>query len=55
MRRLSEMKRYVGYLYLAPAIILLGVFVFYPLIYTIYLSFFDWNMVAPTKEFVGFA
>lgn len=49
------MKRYIGYIYLAPAVILLGIFVFYPLIYTIYLSFFDWNMVSPIKDFVGFA
>lgn len=26
---------------------------FWPFLYTIYLSFFDWNMIKPTKEFVG--
>ena len=26
---------------------------FYPLLYTFYLSFFEWNMVKPVKKFVG--
>ena len=43
------------YLFLFPAAAVLAIFMFYPLIYTIYLSFFDWNMVKPVKEFVGFA
>ena len=40
-------------LLLLPAIIFLGLFVFWPTIYTLYLSFFDWNMLAPKKNFVG--
>lgn len=47
------MKRYVGYLYLAPAIILLGVFVFYPLIYTIYLSFLTGIWWPPLKNLLA--
>ena len=42
------MKRYVGYLYLAPAIILLGVFVLSIDLYDLF-EFFDWNMVAPLR------
>lgn len=30
-----------------------AVFMFYPLFYTLYLSFFEWNMVKPVKKFVG--
>ena len=30
-------------------------FVGYPIVYTVYLSFFDWNGMAPTKQFVGIA
>ncbi|MBS4191878.1 sugar ABC transporter permease [Bacillus sp. FJAT-49705] len=41
------------YLFLAPAIVLLLVFTVIPMVYTLYLSFFDWNMISPTKEFVG--
>ncbi|WP_156302474.1 carbohydrate ABC transporter permease [Salinicoccus sp. YB14-2] len=47
-------KKYTNYLLLAPALILLAIFTIGPLIYTIYLSFFDWNMISPTKTFVGF-
>lgn len=42
------------FLFLLPAIIIFAVFVFWPIIYTIYLSFFDWNMISPVKQFVGF-
>ena len=34
---------------------LFALFIGYPIIYTIYLSFFEWNGMAPTKKFVGFA
>lgn len=38
---------------LLPAFIFFGLFMFWPTLYTFYLSFFDWNMISPTKEFVG--
>ncbi|MEM7696095.1 MAG: sugar ABC transporter permease [Pseudomonadota bacterium] len=41
-------------LFLSPTILLLGVFVYWPLLYTVYLSFVDWNFVADSKDFVGF-
>ena len=40
-------------LLILPSIIFLGLFVLWPMIYTLYLSFFDWNMIAPKKNFVG--
>lgn len=43
----------IGYLLLVPSIIIFAIFTFWPVIYTFYLSFFDWNMISPTKEFVG--
>ncbi|MEO6929824.1 MAG: sugar ABC transporter permease [Casimicrobiaceae bacterium] len=42
------------YLLVAPVLIIVGVFVYWPLVYSIYLSFFDWNFVSPVKQFVGF-
>lgn len=39
-------------LYMLPAILIFGIFIVYPICYNIYLSFYDWNMVAD-KEFVG--
>lgn len=38
-----------------PSLIAFGIFLFYPMIQTIYLSFFDWNLIKPTKKFVGFS
>lgn len=39
--------------YLLPAGVILALFVVWPTVYTVYLSFFKWNMVAPKKTFVG--
>lgn len=41
------------HLLILPSILAFAVFMFWPLIRTIYLSFFSWNMVKPTKTFVG--
>ena len=43
----------LGYIFLAPSLILFTVFMFYPILYTLYLSFFEWNMVKPEKKFVS--
>ena len=39
----------------ALPILVFCTFVGYPVVYTIYLSFFDWNGMTPTKQFVGVA
>ncbi len=41
-------------LFVAPNFILLGVFVFWPILYSLYLSFFKWNMISPRKTYLGF-
>jgi ABC-type sugar transport system permease subunit len=41
------------YLFLAPAIIALVIFVFYPLVRSVHISFFQWNLVSPRQTFVG--
>src|SRR6476620_3433814 len=30
-------------------------FIGFPIVYTVYLSFFEWNGMSPQKKFVGFA
>ena len=40
-------------LLLLPTLIIFSVFMFWPVIRTVQLSFYKWNMVSPTKEFVG--
>ena len=41
-------------LFLAPAIILLTFFSYWPLLQDAWLSFYSWNMISPTMKFVGF-
>lgn len=53
MNREDRKGTVLGYLFLAPSLIIFAVFMFYPLFYTFYLSFFEWNMIKPVKKFVG--
>ncbi|MDO4546848.1 MAG: sugar ABC transporter permease [Clostridia bacterium] len=41
-------------LFLTPAVIVFLVFMVWPICYNVYLSFYNWNMVSPVKQFVGF-
>ncbi|TQR18663.1 carbohydrate ABC transporter permease [Psychrobacillus vulpis] len=52
-KRMSK-EQWLAYGLLIPTLLIFALFMFWPFVYTIYLSFFDWNMVKPTKEFVGF-
>ncbi len=52
-RTRRDMFAFIGFT--APNFLLLGVFVFWPIIYSLYLSFFKWNMISPKKTFLGFA
>ena len=47
-------KRIEPVLYLAPAFIVLGIFVYYPFFKTIGESFFLLNSMGEVKEFIGF-
>ena len=49
-KRIAE--KAVPYLMIAPAMIIVGVFMIYPIVYMIYLGFFDWDMLSD-KVFVG--
>ncbi len=51
VRRRREYFTFLGFI--APNFILFAVFIFWPLVYSFYLSFTKWNMISPTKEFVG--
>src|SRR5690606_24095453 len=41
------------YLLIAPLIALILLFIYWPLVYQTYLSFFDWNFVRPDMTWVG--
>jgi sn-glycerol 3-phosphate transport system permease protein len=51
----SKLRENQYVFFLLPTLIIFAVFMFWPLMYSIYLSFFNWNMIRPTKEFVGFS
>lgn len=42
-----------GYVLLAPALIVIGIFVVIPILYSTGLSFFSWDMLRPHPTFVG--
>ncbi|MFN8194769.1 MAG: sugar ABC transporter permease [Nocardioidaceae bacterium] len=46
-------RRLLSLAWVLPALVLLGVFVYYPIIDNIRLSFFSWSAFSPAPEFVG--
>lgn len=42
-------------LFVSPNLLLFSVFTFWPILFTLYLSFTDWNMIRPVKRLVGLA
>lgn len=49
----KAIKTLKPYLFVAPALIVFIVFSIYPILNTIFLSFYEWDMISPIKEFVG--
>jgi len=52
---LHREKALYGVLFVVPALLIYLVFMIYPFLNTIYLSFTNWNGIAPSKEWVGLA
>ena len=46
-------RRSVGYLWILPALVLLLVFVYYPIVENFRLSLYSWNAFRPVPKFVG--
>lgn len=46
-------ETFEAYLYLLPAFVVLGMFSFYPVVKSIYMSFFDWSLLRQEQYFVG--
>lgn len=49
-RRRESLK---DFSFAAPALLILGVFIYYPLLSSLYISFTNWNMTKPVKKFIG--
>lgn len=53
-KRVRDRKeKLLAFCLLLPTILVFAIFMFWPILRTIELSFFDWNMVSPDKKFVG--
>lgn len=49
----ASKQRILMYVFILPSLLVFLTFMFWPLVQTVYLSFFSWNMIKPTKTFVG--
>ncbi|MBO2945702.1 sugar ABC transporter permease [Paenibacillus sp. F411] len=54
-KRLTEQRksRLTAYLFISPFFVLFGIFGLYPILFTIYLSFYKWDALGPMR-YVGF-
>lgn len=48
-----EKRKWQAFLFLLPSVFFFAVFLYWPLLQNLYLSFFSWNMVSPNMKFVG--
>ena len=55
--RFNRLSRgWTAYLFLLPGFLLFGLFVIFPMLYSLRISVYDWNVIKPDKsEFVGLA
>jgi sn-glycerol 3-phosphate transport system permease protein len=53
VKRARMWKKMLPYLFIAPSILVFGMFELYPIVYSFYLSFMKWNLLNPVKTFVG--
>jgi multiple sugar transport system permease protein/sn-glycerol 3-phosphate transport system permease protein len=53
IRRIARSESLLFLLFVAPNLILFGIFTYWPLVYSGYLSLVRWDMISPTKTWVG--
>lgn len=46
-------ETFEAYLYLLPAFVILGMFSFYPVVKSVFMSFYDWSLLRETQYYVG--
>ncbi|MCM3634690.1 MULTISPECIES: carbohydrate ABC transporter permease [Paenibacillus] len=49
----TALEKWKDFMFALPAIALLAVFLYYPLVNSFYISLTNWNMTRPVKKFVG--
>ncbi|HNS34684.1 MAG TPA: sugar ABC transporter permease, partial [Mesotoga sp.] len=52
--KISQKRILTAYVFLAIPLVFYIVVRFYPMIYTFWLSFTNWKLISPNKDFVGF-
>lgn len=50
---LQWIEKAKDFMFAVPSLIFLGLFLYYPLMNSVYISFTNWNMTKPVKKFVG--
>lgn len=50
----KKREAFTGYIFVTPITILFAVFIIYPILYNIKISFYDWNGIDLVKKFCGF-
>lgn len=53
MRSTLRLRNVTQWFYVLPALVLVGLFVYFPVVDNIRLSFFSWSSFSPTESFVG--
>lgn len=52
-RTRSDRFSVAPYLYIFPALFFLGLFIYWPIVRTVYLSVLQWNLLSPVRTYVG--
>ena len=52
-RRVHWRNALGAYAFLSPTLVLFSVFILFPVIFSLYLSFHEWNMFSAETSFVG--
>ena len=52
-REVTKERNRVGYICLIPSFLHLSIFILFPIIFSLYLSFHEWDMMSKAKPFVG--
>ena len=53
IRRMFRSEWLLFLLFVGPNLLLFGVFTYWPMVYSGYLSLVTWDLLSPTKEWVG--
>ena len=52
---MMKQRNYLGYLFITPLFLLFAIFIVYPILFNLYVGFFEWNGVSRQMTYKGFA